>query len=137
MEQSMKNDKPIPLSPFDDEKFKHKSLSYGTLEDRRRFEQNLIKFGVVTTGNLSDQIDRVESETTIIEERTVNNIYGDAIWELIGLDAWYKKGDVRVKNYLGVGVDPEVPVHIAGTTRIESHEDDSGSVYLDLIVGEA
>ena len=123
-----------PVNPNIDPEFKRKSLDFGSIEDRRRFEQNLIKYGLLETE--AEETPTLAQDIVTSLVTIINNVYGEAIWEKIGHDAWYRKGDVRVKNNLGVGIDPEVPVHIAGVTRVETAEDASGEAFFDIVVGE-
>ena len=138
----MDNTKPVNSIPFLDNDFRKETLDFGSIEDRRKFEQNLIKYGVQTA---ADVVTIIETRETVTEvgDVIINNINNDAIWELIGHDAWYRKGNVRATRELrvdqrigaGKAADSDTVLNALGLVRVESDEDD-GSVSVELIAGE-
>lgn len=75
------------IKPFQDAEFRKPSLDAGTLLDRRRFEENLIRFGLlgkITTVSASS------AGATIVIGTPGTSCY----WDLEGSDVWYKDGDV-------------------------------------------
>ena len=121
--------KPPELSPFLDPSFNRASVYFDDIQFQRRFEQNLIRYGVLAGAAGEATI------TTIVNQAASANagigfVNGAAAcyWIKDGTSVYYDEG------YVGVGKVPETWFNVQGLARFEADpEDTDGDCFIEIV----
>jgi hypothetical protein len=112
--------------PFDDPTFNRSAVYFYDIEFQRKFEQNLIRYGILTSKNATETITKIINSGAASGVGTVG---GDGCyWTKDGADLYYSEG------FVGVGKIPDTMFNVRGLTRIEADiTDTDGDAFLEIV----
>ncbi len=125
-----KEDRVTMSRPFDDPTFNRSAVYFYDIEFQRKFEQNLIRYGILTSQNATETI--IKTVNAGVSGGLIGSVQGGegCYWTKEAEDLFYDEGHV------GVGKVPDIDamLNVRGLTRIEADITDAdGDAFLEII----